>query len=289
MDGSEGDADDKGDKMVTPVNINLDEGDVGPGIFVDLLDAASGTGVVGSLGVEDAGLGGHRIFTDEGVEEAASVVRSGIGHAGKGRVDTQYASGGEYGRGHVPEPVGTNVRLKVGLTMDGKAIGAELGGGRYSGERWRRNRREGWSRAERSEKRERRSRGRRGRVGCRRRGLLKKRCETAARAGRSGLGEFLILALSSEEGGTVRGYGSAGSTSSGTARTDGVRAGVAHVRGGGVSGGGGREGSEGGVVSRLRGRGRRKRRGRMGGKVVADPNDSAGVEGVEIVEAEASV
>ena len=97
VDGSEGDADDKGDKVVTPVNINLGEGDVGPGILVDILDATSGAGVGGGLSVEDAGLSGHRIFADERVEEAASVVESGVGHAGKGRVDTQNASGGEHG------------------------------------------------------------------------------------------------------------------------------------------------------------------------------------------------
>ena len=160
MDGAESDTNDEGDKVVTPIDVDLDEGGIGPHILINPLGATHGAGVGGGLSIEDTGLGSHGVFSNEWVEAAALVMGGGICHAGERRVDTQHASSGEHSWRHVPKADGTNVRFEVGLAMDGKAVGEELGGRGRGRELWHWNRREGRSRKGGSGRRKRRGRGR---------------------------------------------------------------------------------------------------------------------------------
>ena len=96
MDGAKGDTSDESDKVVAPIDVDFDEGGVGPHILVNSLDASRGASVGGGLSVEDAGLGGHGVFSNERIEAAAIVMRGGICHAGERRVDTQHTSSGKY-------------------------------------------------------------------------------------------------------------------------------------------------------------------------------------------------
>ncbi|MAB82007.1 MAG: hypothetical protein CMJ24_01050, partial [Phycisphaerae bacterium] len=112
MDGAKGDTDEEGDEVVTPVDVDLDEGDIGPGVLVDLLEAASRPGMRVGVAEEDARLGGHCILTVEGNEGTALMEGRRVRHASEGGIDAQHASGRKGSGRHIAQAVGADARLK---------------------------------------------------------------------------------------------------------------------------------------------------------------------------------